>query len=124
MKIEPKILPLVRKIYPGMIAQQITGVQPMTDLSGIIFDLKVKYSWRYRLKRWWISFKWKCMPGTVIALPSPLSVPADLYREWLETNVGKKGWDWEWYFNPKGTIDIKFRLGKGKWATVMALRWS
>ncbi len=38
----PKIIiPLIRKVYPKMIAEQIVGVQPMTSSSTQVFNMKV-----------------------------------------------------------------------------------
>ncbi len=37
------ILPAFRRAYPSMIANQIVGVQPMSQPSGFVFALKYKY---------------------------------------------------------------------------------
>lgn len=57
---------------------------------------------------------WKLVPGVEVRLPWPsgwvvlhedadggkVSVdsadPNDHYRPWLEKNIGRQGWDWEW----------------------------
>lgn len=99
------------------------------------------------------AFWWKAMPGTVISTRWPVGwtepVPApgggfiqsesadpnDHYRPWLEKNVGKQGWDWNWRIgtvaadNGAGTrgydsLCIKFRMGKERYATIAALRWN
>ena len=64
--------------------------------------------------------------------------PNDHYRPWLEKNVGKQGWDWDWRLGPitgaKGQpngpivlagdfLEIKFRKGKEKYATIATLKW-
>lgn len=67
--------------------------------------------------------------------------PNDHYRPWLEATVGRQGWDWDWkigpvtrieFFNSNDAYDfeslgdkleIKFRKGKEKYATMFALRW-
>jgi hypothetical protein len=94
---------------------------------------------------------WKFMPGTTVVVKWPngpimkdfedqyksdevlLSAdPNDHYRPWLERNVGKQGWDWNWRINsiatgnysPGDTLMIKFRRKKSKWATAAALKWS
>lgn len=44
MKTNTKILiPVVRKLYPSMLANEITSVQPMQGTVGNIFKLKVNY---------------------------------------------------------------------------------
>lgn len=37
------IIPMIRKIIPGMIARNIAGVQPMTSPAGSIFALRYVY---------------------------------------------------------------------------------
>lgn len=64
------------------------------------------------------------------------SDPNEHYRYWLETNVGRQGWDWDWRISPvhsmwignvprevNDALEIKFRKGKEKWATLMSLKW-
>lgn len=81
---------------------------------------------------------WKLMPGTTATVKWPVSHesadPNEMYRPWLEKHVGRQGWDWDWRIsnvaadNGQGTIgfdtlDIKFRKGKAKYATIAALNW-
>ena len=37
------LIPIIRKIMPEIIAQDIVGVQPMTNNTGAIFNIKSKY---------------------------------------------------------------------------------
>jgi hypothetical protein len=91
---------------------------------------------------------WRFMPGAEIEVPWPTgwtepepapgggfiqfesSDPNDHYRPWLEKNVGRQGWDWEWRIGQiatttgaRDTILIKIRRKKEKYATIAALRW-
>jgi len=54
--------------------------------------------------------------------------PNDHYRPWMESHVGKQGWDWDWGLNgndvESNTLTIKFRIGKTKLATIAAMRWA
>ena len=54
--------------------------------------------------------------------------PNDHYRPWLEKNVGKQGWDWDWRIEndnvTSNTLTIKFRKPNAKWATIAALKWT
>ena len=54
--------------------------------------------------------------------------PNDHYRPWLEANVGRQTWDWDWNMldNDSSTnrLSIKVRRAKSKYATEMALRWT
>ena len=54
--------------------------------------------------------------------------PNDHYRPWLEANVGRQGWDWNWGMaNNDATQDrltIKIRQKKAGYAKIAAMRWS
>lgn len=85
------------------------------------------------------------MPGTIIKVKWPVGwtdpVPAagsgtfqiqsadpnDHYRPWLTENVGWQGWDWDWAWcnnSDYDNVDIKFRIGKRKYAVLAILKWS
>lgn len=98
---------------------------------------------------------WRYIPGTVISVQWPVgwvtlyedpfngavstesADPNDHYRPWLEKNVGRQGWDWDWRIediavslnhdykvSSKDKLLIKVRCGKEKYATLAALKWS
>ena len=96
---------------------------------------------------------WYCMPGTTVTVNWPSgwtegdhlgnqiqsADPNDHFRPWLETNVGKQGWDWDWRMGKitgaQGsgngqtilscdTLTIKFRKGKEKYASLFLLRYA
>lgn len=75
-------------------------------------------------------FWWKLMPGTSITVKSPpklwgISSINYYYRPYLEENVGKQGWDWNWKYASDGeNIFIRFRKGKEKWASIIAIMWT
>jgi len=54
--------------------------------------------------------------------------PNDHYRPWLEKNVGKQGWDWNWGLRDNNAAEnrltIKVRKKHAKWATMAALLWN
>ncbi|CAB4130025.1 hypothetical protein UFOVP116_232 [uncultured Caudovirales phage] len=82
---------------------------------------------------------WRFLPGTVINVRWPAQVevqlprhpqitcvttdPNDIYRPHLETYCGKQLVDWHWRTNGE-SLDIKFRPGKSRWATLFAIRWA
>lgn len=117
------IMPLIRKVMPTIIANDIVGVQPMTGSSGDVFKVGRISRW----KRFWWRLRdlyWRWLPGTVITIrTSNRPFPGSEIREWLETNVGTRYWSWNWQATLRG-VEIKFAPGKGKWATMMAMRWS
>lgn len=93
------------------------------------------------------------MPGTIITVKWPVgwavlhddgnggitsvesADPNDHYRPWLEKNVGRQKWDWDWRIgdvvasNDDGsvagfdTIQIKFRKSKTDFAIIAKLKW-
>ncbi len=85
---------------------------------------------------------WAFMPGEVVTVSWPngyvtgsiflSSDPNDHYRNWLEENVGKQGFDWNWRIGELADIvtglssdklDIKFRKGKLEQATLFKLKF-
>jgi hypothetical protein len=85
---------------------------------------------------------WRWMPGSIIQLPWPSgeirvrqepsgiwdyirsSDPNDFYREWLEINVGRQGWHWQWRLGTDNVIEIKFRRDREKWAMLAMLMFT
>jgi len=89
---------------------------------------------------------WRFMPGVIINVQWPRgwvilhehpdgstvsaesADPNDHYRPWLEKNVGRQGWDWNW--GVAGTdasenrLTIKIRQKFQDRATIAALKWS
>ena len=53
--------------------------------------------------------------------------PNDFYRPWLEQNIGKQKWDWDWGFVGNDVSDncltIKVRSKHAKYATIIAMMW-
>jgi len=95
---------------------------------------------------WWDRLWWRCMPGVTIKVRWPRgwvvldesedgsrvsadsADPNDHYRPWLEANVGRQGWDWNWQLQDSDIIEdqltIKFRRKYEKYATIAVLRWA
>ena len=89
---------------------------------------------------------WHWMPGVTISVKWPngwvvlheapdgskvsteSADPNDHYRPWLEKNVGKQGWDWQWGLRDNNAAEnrltIKVRKKHAKWATLAALLWN
>jgi hypothetical protein len=130
----------------GMIKNQVRG----------IFFWKGKYTHcipsglKFRDKLWWyfmpgvvINVRWP--KGMIVAGPGPADPrwcdwggaayityesadPNDHYRPWMEKNVGKQGWDWNWGLSgndaTENMLTIKFRKSKEQYATLAAIMWS
>ena len=89
---------------------------------------------------------WRFVPGVVVNVKWPKgwvvlheapdgscvstesADPNDHYRPWLEANVGRQGWDWNWGMADRDAtlnrLTIKIRQKYAKYATIAALRWS
>jgi hypothetical protein len=70
---------------------------------------------------------WQDMGGAVWVDLGFSTDPNDHYRPWMEQNVGRQGWDWNWGKTQSecgNRLTIKIRQAKAQYATMIALRWS
>ena len=71
--------------------------------------------------------RWQDMGGAVWVDLGFSSDPNDHYRWWLEANVGRQGWDWDWTMRDGDVVEncltIKVRKGKEKWITHFVLKF-
>jgi hypothetical protein len=53
--------------------------------------------------------------------------PNDHYRPWLDKNIGKQKYDWDWGFVgndvSENCLTIKIRQSKAEYATMMVMMW-
>ena len=107
--------------------------------------VRVSFEMREKSSRFTSQLWWKFMPGIEVILPWPVGEvrfrqeesgiwdsfrsadPNDHYRPWLEENVGKQKWDWDWkeyYDDTDGSqLLLKIRRSKAQFATMAALKW-
>lgn len=86
----------------------------------------------WRLRKFIHDSWWRLMPGTVVKVQWPVggysADPNDHYRAWMEENVGRQCWDWDWDLRDDdcltNRLSIKFRKGKESQAIDAVLRWS
>ena len=54
--------------------------------------------------------------------------PNDHYRPFLEKNVGKQGWDWNWEMGnmdaTENKLTIRIRRPKTHWCSIIGLLWN
>jgi hypothetical protein len=54
--------------------------------------------------------------------------PNDHYRPWMEANVGRQGWDWDWCMRDndvaENRLTIKIRQKYQEHAMLVALKWA
>lgn len=89
---------------------------------------------------------WRFMPGVVINVKWPSGEirirqeksdtwdyirsadPNDHYRPWMEANIGRQGWDWDWGMANTDVSDnrltIKIRQKYAEYATIAVMKWS
>lgn len=73
--------------------------------------------------------RWRDWWGVAAYIKFPSADPNDHYRPWLEKNVGKQGWDWDWRIVDKDDMStdkltIKFRRGKEQYASIVGVMWA
>ena len=85
---------------------------------------------RWRSNETWHKFWWDILPGVRVKVTWPtegVPDPNEHYRNWLEKNVGVQGFDWDWDLVGsdfiENTLTIKLRIGKTKYASILALKW-
>jgi hypothetical protein len=47
------MIPMIRKLMPGILANQITGIQPMSASTGSVFTIKNDWAFREYNKKYW-----------------------------------------------------------------------
>lgn len=71
--------------------------------------------------------RWRDMGGAVSVNLGFSADPNYHYRPWLEANVGRQGWDWNWGMSgndaAENRLTIKIRKKFASCATEAALRW-
>lgn len=124
-----------------------------SEIKGIFWPSKkcwMPYGLNIKDTLWWrfmpgktITVKWP--KGMIVAGPGPedplwydlggaayitfeSADPNDHYRPWLEKNVGRQGWDWQWGLRDNNAAEnrltIKICKSKAKYATLAVLLWA
>ena len=135
---------------PGKNNYTTQQVYPHDHLKELLqWDMLVKPK-RLIESVWWrwmpgVTFTVKWPRGVIVAGPGPedprwhdwggaayitfeSADPNDHYRPWMEKNVGRQGWDWNWGLHDNNAAEnrltIKIRNKHAKWATMATLQWS
>lgn len=84
---------------------------------------------------------WKFMPCVTVCINWPASVDYNAvgrfnifqqanihYRPWLEQNIGKQGWDWDWGICRSNLLDrkitVRIRKKHAKFISMALLKWT
>ena len=112
------LMPIIRQVYPALIAQSIVGVQPMTDSVGEIFTMRASYKpqskYKFSRAKWYEAEFWdlSALPDTSLKSKS----------DWCKEQFGphpKNPDAWSrWYISH---TKIYFRDEKDY--TMFVLRW-
>ena len=128
----------VHQFGPGLFLIPQTKLERQRDMA--------KWEMHNQAGNWLVAAWWRWMPGVTISVKWPVgwvvlhempdgsktstqsADPNDHYRPWLEHNVGRQGWDWQWAWRDdsaaENRLTIKVRTKHTEWATMAALMWS
>jgi hypothetical protein len=121
----------IKKLYCWR--SRVTG-QPLWVPVGL--NLKDRLWWRFMpgvmVTVRWPSGRWHSTCDVNGGMTSTWWVdPNNYYRPWMEANVGRQGWDWDWGYTDAASHDvsdykltIKIRRKHAAYATIMALKWA
>lgn len=104
------LLPMIRKVVPGVIAQDIIGVQPMMDPNVFTIGEGLRSGEKY--------FYWARPPvniGQVFSYGSPLE--NDCYR-WCHETFGEINDTSPWFY-----LESKYYFAREEDRTMFVLKW-
>ena len=98
----------------------VLTTKQQSALLNLIFSIKnIRVFLFVLLDKLW----WDFIPGPTISVLYPSSKQIDEYRKTLEELCGCQFVCWHWKTVDGVSIQIKFRLDKSKYATILALKW-
>ena len=108
------LMPMIRKILPGTIAQNIVGVQPMQGIGGSIYTMRPSQPRNITFEKTKVDMHWCCefMPG--INVTSTIAI-----EEWLKQFPKTNYWTQQ--DNPWGTYYVN--IYDEEMLTAFILRW-
>ena len=121
-------------VYIKMAMSEIKGLFRLPSGTNVVCGINIiEKLWWYFMPGVVINVKWPTGYVVLNEMPDGSTVstfsadPNDHYRPWLEKNVGKQGWDWNWGMGnedaTKNRLTIKFRKSKEHYATVAGIQW-
>lgn len=118
-------MPMVREIYPSLLAAELCSVQPMQSSTAGIFSMEWNYSSEYAKM---------LTVGDLTQIVSVHSAirkfmaanseePNIYFRPWLEQHVGKQGIDWQWMLHPDDFHNLVIHFKNKDTAVLFELTW-
>lgn len=125
----------------------------MTNLKSMVANAFRYRGIKHLPRMMWGRFWWRYIPGVTVKVKWPVGEivvdhndprwydiggaarikfesadPNDHYRPWMEANIGRQGWDWDWKLRDddvsENMLTIRIRKKHEKQATEVAMRWS
>jgi hypothetical protein len=121
-------MPMVRKIYPNLLAAELCSVQPMQTSTASIFSMKWNYDYTAEYT------KMLSVVGDLTQIVSVhaairkfmsanLDEPNIYFRPWLEQHVGEQGIDWQWVLHPSNFNELVIYFKDKDTAILFELTW-
>ena len=108
------LIPLIRHIYPKLVAQEIIGVQPMITLRQRLFNRKHKE----------IISDMEIVHTSIRPFMRPGDrEPNEHYRPWLEEHIGEQGVDWNWDIHSVHSNSLAIFFANLEHGTLFELTW-
>jgi len=113
---------------PGLIAQELTKVQPMTAPAGSIFTMNIRFSREYResslyMEKTPIFNNFTIIHTSTRAFMHGDEEPNIYYRSWLEEFVGEQGISWNWRLNTENVDKLEIDFADNEHAMLFELKW-
>lgn len=115
------LIPMIRRTLPGLVAQSITGVQPMSTSSMIPFDQGTVLNSDQTIKWYWVRLPYEYDPGKIFKYNNTTvhaeTNTVDEKEVWLKEMFGEPSVD-RWIVHDK---EYHFRYQED--LAVFLLRW-
>lgn len=120
------MIPVLRKVLPSLMAQDIVGVQPMQGPIGQTMSMNMKTDNGY------ILFKnYPVLIHNMLAVHTAIRPfmrknqlePNHHYRPWLEEHIGAQGVEWDWKIHSVNGNLLAIDFANQEMATLFELTW-
>ena len=126
---------------PHRTAREFAIYNAQVNMMKSVNDIKTKLWWKFMrhtdvVVKWPVGWAILHDDGKGGITSTESADPNDHYRPWLEANVGKQCWDWNWEPGPVAavsddgsdlgcdTVRIALRKKQAHFASIIALKWA
>lgn len=117
---------MIRQVMPGLIANEIASVQPMTGSVGQIFSMKNTLDNEFILHKIYPSIISNMKIAHISIRPFMRkgdAEPNEHYRPWLEENIGQQGVSWNWKIHSVNGNLLAIDFATEEHAILFELKW-